>query len=145
MAVHPHCPCTRATLEELNRLLAQISGKLPIHLLFVRPPGLTSKWTETDLWRNAQSVPGVNVMMDVDGTEAKRFCLATSGQVVFYDREGRLRFTGGITPSRGHAGDSAGQAAIIALVERGESELGSSPAFGCPLFSPGAEEATPCR
>jgi len=40
MAVHPHCPCTRATLEELNRLLAQISGKLPIHLLFVRPPAL---------------------------------------------------------------------------------------------------------
>jgi hypothetical protein len=76
----------------------------------------------------------VTVLDDVDGTEARRFGALTSGQVVVYDADGRLRFSGGITPARGHAGDNAGRSAIIALLEGASSASVETPVFGCSLL-----------
>src|ERR1700722_5435428 len=40
MFAHPQCPCTRASLEELNRLLARSQGKIPAQVVFFRPAKL---------------------------------------------------------------------------------------------------------
>ena len=51
-----------------------------------------------------------------------------------YDAGGQLRFSGGITPARGHAGDNAGRSAIVALVESASSAPVETPVFGCSLL-----------
>jgi hypothetical protein len=62
---------------------------------------------------------------------------ATSGQVLLYDASGRLRFRGGIRPSRGHEGDNTGRRALEALLlGDGAAPPLSTAVFGCPLFHP---------
>ena len=136
---HPKCPCTRATVEELSKLMANCQGRLNVYVLFVEPKGSPADWHRTDLWNSAARIPGVNVLVDDDGIEANRFGAATSGQVLLYDEEGTLRFHGGITESRGHSGDNAGSQAIASLVNRGVADRDRTLVFGCPLFDPDSE------
>src|SRR5688500_947730 len=49
MFAHPKCPCTRASIEELNRLLARSSGRIATHVFFLKPDGTAEDWTQTDL------------------------------------------------------------------------------------------------
>ncbi len=139
LLAHPHCPCTRASIGELSRLMAQAQGRVTAYVLFVKPPGFAVEWEKTDLWSSASAIPGVNVVRDDEGVEAQRFRAATSGQVALYDGGGRLLFSGGITSARGHAGDNAGRTAIVSLLTTDEPAQRETPVFGCPLFAQGAE------
>src|SRR4051812_10164794 len=47
MFAHPQCPCTRASIEELNRLLAQSHGTVTAHVLFFKPAGFPTYWTRS--------------------------------------------------------------------------------------------------
>ena len=139
MLAHPHCPCTRATIGELAAIMAHSQGRLTAYVLFLKPEGFSEDWEKTDLWRSAASIPGVTAMIDDQGAEANRFHAATSGQTLLYNAAGILMFTGGITGSRGHSGDNAGQAAIVSLVNSGAADLTETSVFGCPLFDPTSE------
>lgn len=139
MLVHPHCPCTRATMGELAEIMAHTQGRLTAYVLFLKPEGFSEDWEKTDLWQSAASIPGVNVMIDDEGTEARRFNSSTSGQAILYDAEGRLLFSGGITGSRGHSGDNAGRSAIVSLVNSGAADRAETFVFGCPLFDKNSE------
>ena len=138
MLAHPHCPCTRASIGELARLMAQAQGRVTAYALFLKPEGFSDDWEKTDLWQSAASIPGVNVVVD-DGVEAQRFHAVTSGQTVLYDTEGHLLFSGGITGSRGHSGDNEGRSAIVSLLNTGEAEKAETSVFGCPLFGAHSE------
>jgi hypothetical protein len=130
---HPRCPCTRATLEELDRLMLRCDGRCAARVVFFLPEGEPASWAETDLWEHAARIPGVTVLADPGGREAALFGAGTSGQVLLYAAGGALLYEGGITASRGHAGENAGSAAIQALV-RGESQgFSKAPVFGCPM------------
>ncbi len=126
--VHPSCPCSRASLGEMNRLLARLDGRMAAHVVFLR----LAETERSDLWQSAGGIPGVR-RIAAGGDAIRRLGAATSGQVLLYDPRGRLRFRGGITPARGHAGDSVGRAAIVALVEGRGSARSSAPVFGCAL------------
>jgi hypothetical protein len=139
MLAHPKCPCTRASIEELSKLMTSCKGRLTAHVLLVAPSASALDWPKTDLWTSAASIPGVTVSIDRDGREASQFGALTSGQVVLYDANGRLLFSGGITQSRGHSGDNAGRSAIESLVNRGTAEADRSLVFGCPLFDPDSD------
>jgi hypothetical protein len=130
---HPHCPCTRATLRELERLAAQAGGMLDIRVAFVQPSGTSADWVHTDLWQVAAAIPGVTVVLDHNGLEAHRFGARTSGEALLYNTTGQLVFQGGITPARGHEGESAGKSAIACWVT-GHPAVAHSPVFGCPLL-----------
>jgi hypothetical protein len=134
LAAHPHCPCTRASIGELARLMAQAEGRLVAHVLLVRPDGVSENWVDTDLAASAAAIPGVDVRRDDGGREAARFGALSSGHVVVYDGSGRQQFAGGITAARGHAGDNAGSAAVLAVAERGNTEQPETSVFGCPLL-----------
>jgi len=140
MFAHPHCPCTRASLGELERLLAQVPGRLNAHVVFLKPVDTAVDWEKTDLWRTASSIPGVSVYVDNAGTEAHRFHSETSGHTLLYDQAGNLRFQGGITFARGHAGDNPGRTAIQELVREGHSNQIKTPVFGCALFEAQCEK-----
>lgn len=135
MMSHPKCPCTRASLAELETLLTQYRERLTVHVLFVRPKDVPYEWTRTDLWQTASRIGGVHVLVDDNSTEADRFKGLTSGQVVLYDAEGRLEFNGGITGARGHVGDNPGLTRILAVLRGEKTDRSDSPVFGCPLHA----------
>lgn len=130
---HPRCPCTRATLGELAVLMAQSEGHVRAHIVFYHPPGTEEDWTHTDLWDTAAGIPGVTVMDDIGGAEARRFHATVSGQTLLYAADGHRQFAGGITAARGHAGDNAGRATILALLHREAPDGLATPVFGCSL------------
>lgn len=134
MFAHPQCPCTRASLEELNRLLAQCHGQVATHVLFLKPGTFSNDWLQTDLWRSAKAIPGVVVQADPDGTQARLFGAETSGCVLLYDPQGQLLFKGGITGSRGHAGDNAGVNAVASWLTGQAVSLKQTPVYGCSLL-----------
>lgn len=139
MFAHPRCPCTRASLGELERLMAAAAGRVTTRVLFIRPAGMTSDWAQTDLWRMASAIPGVTVHQDDSGAESTRFGAGTSGHTVLYDAAGRLLFQGGITLARGHAGDNPGRGAVEALLGGALFDRATTPVFGCDLFEPGCQ------
>jgi len=143
---HPACPCTRATLGELEKLMAESPGKLGAQVWFIHPQGTAEDWSETDLWRTAAAIPGVTVHRDDDLAEARRFGAQTSGQTLLYDRDGNLAFQGGITLSRGHSGDNPGRDAVAGLLEKPLARVIQSPVFGCPLAESAClEGAAECK
>lgn len=132
---HPQCPCTRASLSELNVIMQRFRGRLTAQVLFVRPHDMPDGWERTDSWRRASDIPGVVVRVDRDGVEAKRFRAFTSGQTLLYDGGGRLLYNGGLTGARGHEGDNLGRRSIIALLNGGVRGPLAHSVFGCLLFS----------
>lgn len=139
MLAHPHCPCSRASVGELARIMAHSQGRVMAYVLFTTPAGSSADWEKTDLWQSAADIPGVNVIKDSEGVEARLFNAVTSGQTVLYDTRGQLLFSGGVTRSRGHFGDNPGQGAIISIVNAEAPELTETSVFGCPLFNPPSE------
>ncbi len=138
MMAHPRCPCTRASLSELELIMARCRRRLEARVVFVTPPGTACEWAQTASWRKAASIPGLEVSVDAGGAEARRFHAFTSGQVFLYDQRGVLAFSGGITPSRGHVGGNAGQDAIVALARAQAPPTHATLAYGCSLFDPGS-------
>jgi len=140
MFAHPHCPCTRASVEELNRLLTRCNGPASVYVLFVQPQGVPDDWTKTGLCKTAEAIPGVAVQVDANGEEAKIFGAESSGHVVLYSPDGKLLFSGGITAARGHAGDNAGEDLVVSGINGVATPFKRTPVFGCSLQS---ECATP--
>jgi hypothetical protein len=134
--VHPKCPCSDATIGELSILMTRLQHKISTTVIFVRPANLPEGWEQTPLWRKAQEIPGVKVVSDPAGVEAKRFGAQASGQAMLYDSAGRLKFAGGITASRGHSGDNAGRSAIVSLVTTGAALTDRTSVYGCSLDDP---------
>jgi hypothetical protein len=146
MFLHPRCPCSRATLGELEQLVAHCHGLFSAQVWFIQPEGISEDWVKTDLWHAAAAIPGVQVGVDHDGEEARLFQAATSGQTLLYDASGRLIFQGGITLARSHAGDNPGRDAIESLLNQKVSHATSTPVFGCALgWKKPQEKCTACQ
>jgi hypothetical protein len=130
---HPECPCTRASLAELARLLARFDDRLTADVVLTRPSDVGAAWDGSDLWRAASAIPGVTTVRDDDGVEATRFRATTSGAAALYDARGRLLFSGGLTSARGHEGDSAGLQRISSILRTGRADRPDAPVYGCSL------------
>jgi hypothetical protein len=141
MFAHPQCPCTRASIKELNRLLARCASRPAVEIIFLQHPGASEDWMRGFSWTQATALPGVRVSADLGGQEAHRFGAETSGFVVVYDSHGRLLYRGGLTSARGHEGDNAGADAIIAQLGGDVKALKETRVFGCSLFD-GCEAVT---
>jgi hypothetical protein len=138
MFLHPQCPCSKASLNELAEIVAREPNKANVEIVFVNPKGAGPDWARTSLREQAATLPSVR-LIDDDGTLAQRLGAETSGYVVLYDVDGRLLFSGGITRSRGHEGDNSGRQAICALLQgTAQADVtAKTPVYGCPLFTPG--------
>jgi hypothetical protein len=139
LLAHPQCSCTRASLAELAEVLGRAHTSPKTYVLFLRPSRFAEEWERTDLWRMAADLPNVTIVRDDDGLEAGKFGAVTSGQTLLYDAEGTLRFSGGITGARGHEGDNAGRASLIAILDRKDPARRSTSVFGCSLFARATE------
>jgi hypothetical protein len=140
LALHPKCPCSSATLNQLSQVIHRANHRGTFYALLVTPAGKADAWADSRIVGEARAVPGLRVIEDVDGVEAALFDAKTSGQVAVFDAAGRLAFAGGITASRGHEGDNAGQDAAERIF-RGEwaGETMRTSVFGCGLARPKTE------
>jgi hypothetical protein len=136
VSLHPRCPCSHATVGELARLMTRQQAGVRAYLLMVKPADAPDRWEVTDLWNQTRDIPGVVVMLDRDGVYSRQLGAQTSGQVFAFDSTGRALFSGGITPARGHMGDSAGSDAVAALLSGRQTARQTAPVFGCALNSP---------
>jgi hypothetical protein len=135
MAAHPRCPCTRATVAELTRVLTRCVGKVEVYILTLLPKSAGHDWGPADGVRGLGAMPGVHLIDDPGGEEAARFGALTSGLVALYAQDGRLLFRGGITGARGHEGNNRGERALLGLIQGDPSSFPRDmPVFGCPLF-----------
>jgi hypothetical protein len=131
--LHPRCPCSKATLEELAELTPRFADRLRTYAVFCKPEGTPEGWEQTAMWRQAASIGGVTACSDEGDAERRRFGARTSGQVFLYDgKDGRLRSCGGITRARGMAGPNAGRRAVESLLS-GRPAAAEGPVYGCPL------------
>ena len=143
---HGRCPCTQASLSELARVLARhcrptegaasaagghaADAAVDVRVLVHDPLGAS----DSPVAQRARAIPGVSVVDDPGGRESALFGVTTSGHVLLYDSAGTLLFSGGITPARGHEGDSAGGAALAQLLGGASTATpAASPVFGCSI------------
>lgn len=140
MILHPHCPCSHASLDELARLIAQSQGQARAYVVFSKPRDIETGLENSSLWRTAARIPGVATIVDDGAVEADRFGANTSGHTLLFNAAGKLLFSGGITASRGHSGDNAGRSAVVSLLKSGRSQRSASFVFGCSVSDIGKEQ-----
>ena len=147
MFIHPRCPCTGASLGELSKLMPRLGADgrsiqrdaLRVHVVVVKPELTDAAFSDTLLVARALDIPGVQLIFDHGGVEAERFGAQTSGHTVLYSPDGRLLFAGGITGTRGHAGDNEGSELVVQAFHRKISasrEAARAKVFGCALAEP---------
>jgi len=135
MAIHPKCPCSRASVGELARLASRFRDELNCVVLTYQPHEQSADWIETDLVASARGLPNTMVLIDVDGRDAAALGMNTSGAVVLYSPQGVPQFWGGITIGRGHYGDNLGSDAVISVLDGGQLPQASQPVYGCRIQS----------
>jgi len=143
MALHPRCPCSRASLSELE-VLASSPHSPPIDIVVLTCTNNDGPdWTNSANCIRAKAIPGAKLIVDTGGRIASSLGMKTSGHVVAYDDAGRLVLTGGITPSRGQIGPNVGLRMLSQLGKlqtqdgRPTSEPTPlvTPVYGCELVS----------
>jgi hypothetical protein len=136
MFAHPKCPCTRASLSLLQELLGRAgSESVSANVVFMSPARGGDDWQDSHTWRTAKAIPGLALANDRGGAEAARFGVQTSGHTLLFDARGALLFSGGLTASRGHEGESLAFDHLLALLKRDStpSSAPAAPVFGCAL------------
>ncbi len=139
MLIHPQCSCTHASLTELAAVMERARGRVNAWVLFVQPESVPRGAT----WHEAAQLSGVHVDLDPHGAEAVRFGALTSGYLVLYDSAGRLRFSGGITGARGHAGDNMGRHELLTMLDATTPGTQRHTVFGCALDGDSASRPAP--
>lgn len=138
---HPKCPCSRAGLNEIAKIMPAVEGRLDVYVVLSKPAGAPADWADTGLRASAEHIPGVTVVVDENDAETGLFNARTSGTALLYDSAGKLRFHGGVTRARGQEGDNAGSSAIADIVNTNFSDHENTSVFGCPIQ--GFEEGPP--
>jgi len=133
---HPRCGCSRATLAELARIEERCRDHIRIDCVVLCPDAHDPTWKSAPLVNLARTIPNTQIVFDIQGEEAKRFGVSTSGHALLFDTRGNLEFSGGITLTRAHEGDNAGRDAIEAIATNHIPSTKRHHVFGCDLFPP---------
>jgi hypothetical protein len=131
--LHPKCPCSRATVTELERLSVLVpSEALPdICVVAAAPRATGDLWWSSPLLARAARLPNAHVLRDPGGVETALFGARVSGTVMLFDPQGNRLYAGGVTMARGHAGDNVGLHAVTKLLVDRDAKTPSIPPFGC--------------
>lgn len=131
---HPHCPCTKASLRQLQRVLPMAIAPVDCCVIFVAE-SLQWKVEDSKLWQRAKQIKGVDLVKSEDLSEVHAFGASVSGEAFLFAPQGELLYHGGLTGSRGHEGDCDGSRTIAAYLAGGQSDITERPVFGCPLLN----------
>ncbi len=132
IAVHPDCPCTGASLEQLDHLLARNPDSVEVVGIVRANDPWQSK--SSSYWKRLEAIPNAHPVADPEGKFAALLGTYVSGSTVAYGQRGNLLFQGGVTASRGHAGPSQALDDLESIARQlAPLELCSTPIFGCSL------------
>lgn len=131
---HPKCPCTRATMAAVERLQREAHAAFATRVVFFEPVDADPLWRRTDLWSRAGRLADAKSVADPGGVITAGAGVVVSGCVALLDPDGALLFWGGITPSRGHEGESIGLTAIRSILRGHEPGRHRAPIFGCDII-----------
>jgi hypothetical protein len=134
VGLHPECPCSRATMAELERVLTAAGDALEAVVVF-DDAASAAPARSSALFRRATQLPRTRVVCVTSVSELGEFDFRTSGETRLYRPDGTLVFRGGITASRGHEGENAGAAAVVSHARAELCGTSATPAFGCALAS----------
>src|SRR3989442_9935856 len=56
---HPHCVCTRASLDELQVVLSHHTRPVRAQVVFVKLPGFSDEEMKDESWEKAGRIPGL--------------------------------------------------------------------------------------
>jgi hypothetical protein len=135
MFLHPRCPCSQASLQELGELQSSHPNDLHVSVVFCKPKGVPEGWEQTATWKQAAALTDIERVSDENDVERREFGALTSGEVLLYEPSGRLRYRGGIASARGKTGLSEGRSIVESLLGGEELPRHEGPVFGCPLTS----------
>lgn len=135
MFAHPCCSCTRASLQQLEHLLAHAPALRTVRVVFLHPTNADSAWEKAPLVNQARRISRLQIEWRTEADLDATYGALTSGHVILWGSGGELLFSGGITNSRGHEGPSVGVTAILAHL-RGEPAAAQTPVYGCSLLTP---------
>ena len=137
--LHPRCPCSAATIAQLDRILTA-SPNPPRTIALLGLPATTEDpaWEHTALTDAVNRIPSVEILHDPNGAIASHFGATTSGYCMLFNQSGATTFAGGITPARAHEGDNPGAHALASAIADIALPITDTafPTFGCPLILP---------
>jgi len=131
--MHPRCPCSRATLNSMARVLASAEVEVVPKFIFGCPSTESATWAQTDLWTFAEGLG--QPILDWDSAESQLFGAVTSGHVMLFAPTGELVFSGGVTIGRGHEGDAIGKCALSEALRGKNAANDRFQIYGCPIMS----------
>jgi hypothetical protein len=129
--LHPKCTCSRASLAQVAKLQSRVPDGFHTILVLWQSPNGNSDWAKLPQPDSGQLLH-YQLVLDNGGLMARRFDAHTSGQAFVYDSRGRLRFSGGLTSSRGDSENGPAFSTLLRVI----TNPGSSkpmPVFGCSL------------
>jgi len=136
LLIHPRCPCSRASLTEFVGVLRK-AGREGIVVFWVPNKESLSDpdWTETDLVFQAKANHSVlKVNFDPEGRICQQLGVGTSGHCLVFSDQGVLKYSGGVTASRGHQGPNNGAIAAAGALSDSSTNTffgGNYPVYGC--------------
>lgn len=133
---HPHCPCTRATVRCLERLFTRFVDQPNFVAVAYCPGTKDDSWIESSLTAILRNVGQSQIVIDRDGRYCECFGVHTSGHAVVYDDAGKLIFSGGVTPGRGHEGHSQAASDLVDKINGLPGEVSHWPVYGCLIIEP---------
>jgi hypothetical protein len=133
--LHPKCPCSRATVTELERLRVLVPNEaLPdIRVVASAPRAMGDLWWSSSLLDRSARLPNAHLVRDSGGVETMLFGTRISGTVLLFDATGKRLYAGGVTMARGHAGDNVGLQAITHLLQNHRAVVSPVPPLGCEM------------
>ncbi|MFN8610659.1 MAG: hypothetical protein U0931_24170 [Vulcanimicrobiota bacterium] len=130
--LHPRCPCSRACLNELNRLSSRYPGSYDLTVVIGLPGRLAARDAE-EMLVSIRRIPQARTYLDTGLEECRRFGCYTSGQALLYSAQGRLRYQGGLTGWRAHEGENLSQQILADCLQTSAAGISSRPVYGCGL------------
>jgi hypothetical protein len=142
--LHPKCPCSRATVAELERLPVLVPGDaLPdVCVVAAAPRSTGDRWWSSPFLARAARIPNARLVRDLGGVETELFGVRVSGTVLLFDPAGNRLYAGGVTMSRGHAGDNVGLQAVTDLLVDHDADVSSIPPLGCAMVRENQQPAS---
>lgn len=110
-----------------------MGDRIALRALLASPGDEPARWADSRVASALARLPSVRVTHDVRAEIARDFGALTSGHALLYDASGALRASGGLTPARGHVGDTDVTRAALALALAGETLAAAAPVYGCSL------------
>ncbi|MEM9364393.1 MAG: hypothetical protein AAGD07_00250 [Planctomycetota bacterium] len=133
VAVHPRCPCTANTLDELQLAMVHADAPAALTFLVYQPESAPESWRGDYFARLRKRFDDATILRDRAGELSKSLDLHSSGAMVV-TLGPQVLFRGGITAGRSCRQDNLGALTLREFLDRGAvANSVETPVFGCEL------------